>query len=332
VPTQVRVDFWDVGQADCSVITLPNEELILIDVGTRGSPIVDWLNERRTPPRIRAIVLTHNHADHAGALCSIIAEHKTRIGEIWMLADRDVSDFRENAVFRCAEEAERNRFFPIRHLTAGQVIWHDDPARIYLRAVYPSFTANVLARTPNLTSGLIVLEAQNRPLIAWPGDLDIQVVARQFRRLSPRVLNGPHHGAPSDIKHEKVAAMRATRRVAPRRAFISVGTTNKYSHPRPRYLRTLARRGCHIVCSQLTQRCEMERIAQGRHVFQGAAALGLRPARSGISCRGAWRVTLDNGALIFDRFDAIHLTRIATLKRPQCLLGRGWRPGQDPAV
>src|SRR5438270_7348291 len=110
----LEIDLWDVGQGDCTVIKLPNGKLLIIDVGPRGSPLVDWLNERRhEAARIESIILTHNDADHAGALPSIITEHKNRIEGIWMLLDREVSAPHFQKIFRAAVEGENQRFYRI---------------------------------------------------------------------------------------------------------------------------------------------------------------------------------------------------------------------------
>jgi hypothetical protein len=60
-------------------------------------------------------------------------------------------------------------------------------------------------------------------------------------------------------------------------------------------------------------------IQAKRHVFPGSGMLGLRPARSGVSCRGSMRFYLQNGTLIPDEFEAEHSDRINRLLRPQCL-------------
>lgn len=326
---RLQIDFWDVGQADCSVITLPDGSLILIDVGRKRSPLVDWLKDRRPScPKITAIILTHNHADHAGALCSVVEEHKEKIESVWMLADRDASDLRQTDMFRCVEQAARRQYFPIRRVEAGQKIWQDAGSNLALRAIHPNFVENISASSPNTTSGLLVLEDGNKVLVAWPGDLQIRTVDDKCSSGKPRVLFGPHHGGPEDIKLNKLEATAAIERLRPARAFLSVGTKNSYSHPRARYVQMLGRAGCHVVCSELTQRCDMGRIQKNEHVLQGAAILGLRPPRSGVACRGAWRLIYENGKLIPDRFDKIHLERISALRRPQCLFGRGWRRGQ----
>lgn len=76
-PELTYIDFWDVGQGDCSVLNFSDRSLIMIDTGPKASPIVGWLAERR--PTMLAIVLTHNDSDHAGSACSIVEEHKERI-------------------------------------------------------------------------------------------------------------------------------------------------------------------------------------------------------------------------------------------------------------
>lgn len=328
--SHLQIDFWDVGQADCSIITLPDGRLIIIDVGRKRSPLIDWLNDRRPCcPTIAAIILTHNHADHAGALCSIVAEHKQKIEAVWMLADRDASDLRETELFRCVEQAAKQGFFRIQRVEAGHEIWRDPGSRLLLRVIHPSFIENVSSVTPNATSGLLVLEDGDDVLVAWPGDLGVRLVSDKCASRRPSVLFGPHHGGPQDIKLRKHEATAAIESLRPSRAFLSVGTGNSYSHPRPRYVQTLGRVGCHVVCSELTQRCDMGRIERREPVLQGAAILGLRPPRSGVACRGAWRLVYKNGRLIPDRFDEIHLERISHLRRPQCLFGRGWRRGQQ---
>ena len=60
-------------------------------------------------------------------------------------------------------------------------------------------------------------------------------------------------------------------------------------------------------------------------VLASHLALGLRPPRSGIACRGAWRLTWNGTDFESDGLDAEHLRRITLLRRPQCLRGRAHR-------
>ena len=321
----LTVDFWNVAQGDCTVLTLPNGELIIIDVGPKGSSLIDYLNDHMN--RIDAVVLTHNDADHAGALPSLIQAHKSRIKNFFMLTDRPTGDERFKKLFRAALQGETENYYKITRLEAGTEIWRDDALQARLTTVYPGFSANVLAAHPNETSGIICLEINGRCRIIWPGDSTTSRVSSECRGARPFVLYGPHHGAPSDFRSQ--ASLEAIEDIQPRRAFISVGTTNGYSHPRAKYIRRLGRIQCHVVCSQLTSRCDRRTIQRGDHVFQGEALLGLRPPRKGTSCRGAWRLELHGDSLIPDKWDSEHLRRISQLRRPQCLYGRGWRKGND---
>lgn len=317
------------GQADCTVITLPDGSLVLIDVGRRGSPVVDWLTERRPPARIAAIVLTHNHADHVGAMPAIVANHQSGIGAVWMLQDRPINDPTFARVFRSVDEAEARGCFRVRRLEEGQEIWRDDRSELRLHVLYPTFTSNVRHMGyPNETSGLIVLDHGDKRLCAWPGDLPLLTVADQLRATNPKLLHGPHHGGPEDYKSRKSNCRQAITALSPQFCFISVGTKNDYSHPKPGYLLRMAATGCRVVCSEITNHCDRQHFKNSVPVFDGSAALGLRSSRSGSPCRGAWRVTIRDGELFPDRFTDEHAKRVAELQRPQCLRGLGWRRGE----
>src|SRR5688500_8836106 len=111
------VSFWDVGQGDCSTIHLPDGRLVVIDVGPRGSPLIDWLHDN--PRDICAIVLTHNDSDHVGALPSLLGSFKSRISSFFMLVDRPTHSPVFDKIFRSAHEGERLGFYKITRLEAG---------------------------------------------------------------------------------------------------------------------------------------------------------------------------------------------------------------------
>jgi beta-lactamase superfamily II metal-dependent hydrolase len=126
-PALTNIDFWDVGQADSTTLNFSDDSVLLIDVGLRGSPIVDWLADH--PRRIRGIVLTHNDSDHAGALCSLVDVHKQQIEGIYMLQDRPKNDPKFQTLFRCALEGERLGFYQIQWANAGTVVWQSPDSR-----------------------------------------------------------------------------------------------------------------------------------------------------------------------------------------------------------
>jgi len=323
------IDFWDVGQGNCCVIKLDDNSLIIIDVGRRGSPLVDWLNDRPSFPTIRTIVLTHNDADHAGALPAIVARGGASIEGVCALVDRNIEAPAFQKILEAVRGGERNGFFRLERLERNKIIWEDAAKGIRLIAVYPGMLDNIDAANPNDTSGIICLEIKGKTELIWPGDVPMQKMGESCHDTEPYAITGPHHGAPSDVRTP--ASREAIRAVRPKFNFISVGTHNSYSHPRLRFIRQLEVEGCRVRCSQLTYRCERLRVNARDHVLKTHGYLGLRAPRGKyVSCRGPWRLTLTNGQFVPDRWDEEHLRIIATLKRPQCLLGRGWKRGDQP--
>ncbi len=328
---ELKVDFWNVGQGDCSVITLPNGNLIVIDTGPRGSPLVEWLREgHRSGMIIEALVLTHNDSDHAGSLAALVTEFKTRIRSVWMLLDRPKSDPRFQKIFRAALEGEKLGCYSIHQVAKGQTLWAGNGYR--LRVVHPSFSEAILAAGPNDSSGVIILEHGENNLITWPGDLELRSTAEVLTAKQPNFLMGPHHGGPSDYptkavrrrmqdaKTDRMKEMRhAAVQVGPGMNYISVGTKNQHHHPRPGYLRLMNSVGAKVICSQLTVCCDRRRVLSERAVFDGSGALGLRSAKSGVACRGALRIYVNGGQIFEDEFAAAHRDRVTSLYRPQCL-------------
>ncbi len=311
----LTVDFWDVGQADCSVVELPDSSLVIIDVGRKSSPLVEWLQRRRN--RIRAIVLTHNHADHAGAMPTIVHQFKDRIGSVFMLKDIDKSDKTFQKIFRLVAEAYRAKHFDVLPLDKGRVIATDAGINLEIDAAYPHFIGLHEAKDRNEHSGIVRLRLNGRTEVIWAGDTILRMLAESCGGETPLVLAGPHHGAPHDTDDSTAASW--VRSVGPRRAFISVGSTNGHSHPKAFYLQTLRSSGCKIVCSQITDRCDAKAAASRQPIIPSHGLLGLAPPRTGTSCRGPFRLTLENGGLVPDRWDAEHLARISKLDHPQCI-------------
>jgi beta-lactamase superfamily II metal-dependent hydrolase len=312
----LTVDFWDVGQADCSVIELPDSSLVIIDVARKSGPLIEWL-QRRTNP-IRAIVLTHNHDDHAGAMPSIVHQFKQRIGTVFMLKDVDKSDAVFAKIFRPIAEAYHAGFFDVQPLDKGRRIAGDNSIGLQIEAAYPHFVGANEAKDRNEYSGIIRLRLNGATEVIWAGDTLLRLLAENCSGEEPSVLAGPHHGAPKDTDH--IDATTWIRSVGSKRGFISVGSNNNHSHPKARYLQALRSQGCRVICSQITDRCDPDAAITGRPIIPSHGLLGLSPQRKGTACRGAFRLELRNGALVADKWDSEHLRRISSLAHPQCIL------------
>lgn len=309
------VDFWDVGQGDCSVITLPDKSLIIIDVGPRTTPLVDWLNER--PRQIRSLVITHNDEDHAGGLPSLVKVGGLSIGAVYMLSDRNKDSAQFQKIFQAVRVEEKKGRFHVTRLDQDRQIWENADKTIELKAIYPGYSENIEAKKPNESSAILCLRQKDKTGIIWSGDAPMQVVAEKCDGMTPQMLMGPHHGGPVDRKKKGFKGWVAA--VQPERLFVSVGTKNPHGLPAPEYLTQRAGQGCQVMCSQITKFCDNEHVNNEKPVLQTAIFLGLRPPRSGVPCRGCFRLTVTKGEIMSDSFDLAHQEKVKKMKRPKCI-------------
>ena len=314
----IVIDFWDVGQGDATVISPSRLRAFIIDGGPRNSPVIDWVAQSPSLT-IDGIVLTHNDADHAGALAALIDAARFRIECVYLLVDRSVKDSRFVRLFSRLEAARKaGEVKQVIRLEAPQTVWRDQTNSVQLNVRYPDIAQNVLATSPNVTSAILTLTVDKRIRIIWASDAPIEMVENTCGGSRPEFMVGPHHGAPIDRADSRAPLWLAS--IGAQTTLISVGSGNRYSHPQPSYIRSSLRCGTRIVCTQLTALCDRHRK---RDVVKSHARLGLPQPNTGVACRGPTRIILlPSGDIIGDELDDDHQREIQKLERPKCLLLR----------
>lgn len=312
--TPLRIDLWDVGQGDCSVITTSSGELIIIDTGPIGSPLIPWITKHQSL-RIYAIILTHNDKDHVGALTPLLESTIGRVGKIFALFEPQRSKEEFRAIFRRAFELHTAGKIVFDRLESPELIWSDPDNGTELRVVFPDTVDIETASSINRSSAILELVANNNTIAVWPGDNTITRTAAKTSLGPACLLHGPHHGAPQDIKSKSFD--NALRQICPAHVFVSVGTNNQPGHPRKDYVRKLVSMKSQIACSQLTLQCDRKKCLSKEPVLDSASRLGLWPT-PGVPCRGCMRFTLSNGTLHADSYVAEHQRRISKLHSRMC--------------
>jgi glyoxylase-like metal-dependent hydrolase (beta-lactamase superfamily II) len=83
-PSAIHEGVFQLSSFGAKVIAVEHGgDLLLVDTGTRGSyPLLSWSLDKLgfSASRVRSVVLTHSHRDHAGALSSLIAHTDASVG------------------------------------------------------------------------------------------------------------------------------------------------------------------------------------------------------------------------------------------------------------
>src|SRR5579863_5865181 len=106
------VRFFDIGQGDAELITLPDGENILIDAGDHGAPTVRYLKDIPVQ-NISIAVATHPHSDHIGEMRTALQQFSVK--EFW-----DSGFPYSTATYQHMLDEIEQRHIPLKEVKAGE--------------------------------------------------------------------------------------------------------------------------------------------------------------------------------------------------------------------
>lgn len=230
----VQVQFLDVGQADCSLITLPNGGHMLIDAGGNATAqdVADYLKGRGIT-RLDYVIGTHPHEDHIGGLDVVIENFE--IGELYLprIADDQTPTTKtyEDVLDAAAEKGLR-----IHAGKGGETLIREEGLTVELLAPNSS-------RYEGLNSYSIVAKLTfGECSFLFMGDAEEDSEREILERyaVSADVLKVGHHGSSTSTCREFLSA------VSPRYAVISCGRDNSYGHPHQETVEALKNRSVEV--------------------------------------------------------------------------------------
>lgn len=209
---ELSVHFLDVGQADCQLILLPDDKVMMIDAGNNDDAdlIMDYLDNLGIN-RIDYLVGTHPHEDHIGSLDTVINNYD--IGTVYIPdAETDTKTFRD------VKKALSDKNIGAVLTSDGMTIHSSDDVQI--TTVAPTRDYEDL----NNQSIVVRLTYKDASFL-FTGDIETDSENDITMDISADVLSVPHHGSSTSTSDRFLA------KVDPMFAVISCGKNNDYGHP-----------------------------------------------------------------------------------------------------
>ena len=220
-PRALRVTFLDVGQGDAALIEAPGLR-VLVDTGPPEARVERQLRARGITS-LDALFLSHDELDHDGRAATIL-----RALDVDLLVTPALPGTGTSLSEALAAARERGT-----RIVSGRsgLELRSGPAAVGI--VGPRHATRASSRND---AALVVVARQGTCSFLLPADAESQVLLGDA--LAPAgVLEVSHHGSGDP------ALARLLARVRPRLAVISVGARNRYGHPSPATLATLAEAG-----------------------------------------------------------------------------------------
>lgn len=230
------VQFLDVGQADCSLISLPDGRNILIDAGNKADSekIIKYLTKLNIQ-KLDYIICSHPHEDHIGGMADVVANFD--FGEIIMpyISEEDVdgSGIYETLLLTILKLGKT-----VTTATPGTILSNDG---LTIECLAPRYTSY---GNMNDYSAVVMVSYKDTDIL-FAGDAErpseLEILAEASDKLDADILKVGHHGSSTASSEEFLEA------VTPQYAIISCGKNNQYNHPHSEVIQRLHEYDCKIL-------------------------------------------------------------------------------------
>ena len=228
-----RIAACDVGQGDSVAVRSGQSQAIVLDVGPVNSSVTSCLSQLGIK-QIPLIVLTHFHADHAGAFAEVVAAFP--VGALLVPAGGGDG----SAVLRLAEE----KSIPVSTAHDGMSTVIGDVRLTVISA--PQLAVEMSnGEESSSENDESIISRVDTPQMSLLDTGDVEVAGQQTAMADPSllrvdVLKVPHHGS----ARQDPDFLEATHA---RIALIGVGANNAYGHPADRTVKELVNDGMEVM-------------------------------------------------------------------------------------
>lgn len=229
---QVRMAFFDVGQGDAALVTIPGGYNILIDGGEAWGyteEIKPYLQEQGIRS-LDLIIVTHPHEDHLGGVVRLLEEQQVQVEQVLTSGMPHTTN-----LYREFLELLIENEIPLREGVRGSTLRFGPVEGVVLNPP-PGYLQGVDSVLNN--NSLVLLLKYGGIRIMLTGDAEEEgeaaMITAYGNSLRANLLKVGHHGSATGTGESWLE------RVKPEIAVISVGAGNSFGHPSPVILSRLA--------------------------------------------------------------------------------------------
>ena len=244
-PKKIKINFIDVGQGDCTLVTTKYNKKILIDGGGSEFNSTFDVGEKTVLPyllkkkilKLDYIIVSHFDSDHVGGLFTVIKELNVKniiIGKQFEYSDN----------YKKLLEIIKDKKIKLYIVEMGQKINIDKDT--YMDILWPSNEYKITDNSINNNSLVFKLNTACKSIL-FTGDIEevaekaiLKQYTNNFKKLRADIIKIAHHGSKTSSSIEFLNA------VKPKIALIGVGKNNKFGHPSEITLKNLKNIGCSI--------------------------------------------------------------------------------------
>ncbi|MEP7132441.1 MAG: DNA internalization-related competence protein ComEC/Rec2 [Acidobacteriota bacterium] len=246
----------DVGQGDAFLLRWGTHAVLVDGGGPFDLEARDFGRTRLLPKlldrgvtRLDAALVTHPHPDHALGIFALLDE--IAVGALWISDGEDEAD-----LYRDLRAAAGRRAVPVQALRQGTIVRWNAATLSVLR----SGGRRTKRDSTNNQSVVAMFERQGRRALLT-GDAgaagEAELLRKDPRGLSADVLKVGHHGSRGSTLPAFLSA------VSPRAALVSCGRENRFGHPAPETLASLAAAHVRVFRTDLDSDILLELLPEG---------------------------------------------------------------------
>lgn len=264
---KAAVYFLDVGQGD-SILIRAGDYAMLIDAGLRASG--DAIEESLASlgvDALDAVVATHPHADHIGAMDQILEDYSVGTFYMPVLPDDQTPT---TATYERMLDVLLEKQVPVERITAGMEI--PAPAGMDFAVLSPR-AADTFDEVNDYSAVLRFTCGEVSFLLTGDAEEPVEaLLLEEDAPLSATVLKCGHHGSASS------SSLPFLRAVNPGIAVISCGEDNDYGHPHDETIENLTALGCTVLRTDTDGTIAVVTDGEQYTVHTWSAEAGLSPA------------------------------------------------------